>query len=147
MAKSKANSKEQTKSKAAGKTKAKAATKSEGKAVKKTAGKSDAKASKTKPMTKSIVLQHLAETTKLTKKQVTEVFEALTSLIKEQLGPRGPGSFTIPGLLKLKTVIKPPTPEREGIHPFTKEPTVFKAKPERKSIKARPLKTLNDQIG
>jgi DNA-binding protein HU-beta len=52
----------------------------------------------------------------------------------------------IPGLLKLTSVTKPAVPEREGINPFTKEPTVFKAKPARTVIKPRPLKALKDAV-
>jgi nucleoid DNA-binding protein len=37
-------------------------------------------------------------------------------------------------------------PERTGINPFTKEPTVFKAKPARKVVKARPVKALKDSV-
>ena len=101
---------------------------------------------KTRPLTKSAVVQHLADATKLSKKQVTELFDALTALIKQQLGKKGPGVFTVPGLLKLKRVHKKGTPERKGIHPFTKQETVFKAKPARHAVRARPLKTLNDLI-
>ena len=101
---------------------------------------------KTRPLTKSAVVQHLADATKLSKKQVTEVFDALTALIKQQLGKKGPGMFTIPGLLKLKRVHKKATPERRGIHPFTKQETTFKGKPARNTVRARALKNLNDLI-
>ena len=37
------------------------------------------------------------------------------------------------GFAKFIVVKKPATKERQGINPFTKEPTVFKAKPARKS--------------
>ena len=33
-----------------------------------------------------------------------------------------------------------------GINPFTKEPTVFKAKPARKVIKGRPVKAVKDAV-
>jgi nucleoid DNA-binding protein len=46
----------------------------------------------------------------------------------------------------MNVVVKPATPEREGINPFTKEPTIFKAKPARKVVKAHPLKALKDAI-
>jgi nucleoid DNA-binding protein len=49
-------------------------------------------------------------------------------------------------LLKLTTVRKPATPEREGINPFTKEKTTFKAKPARTVVKPRPLKALKDAV-
>ena len=41
---------------------------------------------------------------------------------------------------------KPATKERKGINPFTKEPTVFKAKPARKVLKARPVKAAKDAV-
>jgi hypothetical protein len=41
---------------------------------------------------------------------------------------------------------KPATKAREGINPFTKEPTTFKAKPARKIIKARPVKAAKDAL-
>jgi hypothetical protein len=43
-------------------------------------------------------------------------------------------------------VKKPATKARKGINPFTKEPTVFKAKPARKVVKARPVKAAKDAI-
>jgi nucleoid DNA-binding protein len=111
------------------------------------AKKSDSKpAEKVKAMTKSAVMQELATKTSLTKKDVIGVFDELVELIKSQLGKKGPGVFTIPGLLKLKRVHKPATKERKGLHPITKQMTTFKAKPARNTVRARALKTLNDQI-
>jgi hypothetical protein len=43
-------------------------------------------------------------------------------------------------------VKKPATKERKGINPFTKEPTVFKAKPVRKIVKGRPVKAAKDAV-
>ena len=42
------------------------------------------------------------------------------------------GTFLLPGFAKFVVIKKPATKERQGINPFTKEPTVFKAKPARK---------------
>ena len=56
------------------------------------------------------------------------------------------GSFVVPGFAKFVVVKKPATKERIGINPFTKEPTVFKAKPARKVVKARPVKAVKDAI-
>jgi nucleoid DNA-binding protein len=103
--------------------------------------------SKAKKMTKAAVYKEIAEGTKLTSKQVDSVFEALTSLIKKELGKKGPGEFTIPGLLKLKLAKKPATKERRGPNPFKPgEDMVFKAKPARNQIKARALKTLLESV-
>ena len=54
--------------------------------------------------------------------------------------------FLVPGLAKFVVVKKPATKERKGINPFTKEPTVFKARPARKIIRARPVKAAKDGI-
>ena len=53
-------------------------------------------------------------------------------------------AFTIPGLCKISVQHKPAVPERQGINPFTKEETTFKAKPARNVVKVRPLKNLKD---
>jgi nucleoid DNA-binding protein len=100
-----------------------------------------------KPMSKSAVLASLAETTKLTKKQVGEVFDALESMIKHQLGKKGPGTFSIPGLLRLKLVRKPATKARTGPKPGSPgEMIEYKAKPARNIVRARPLKNLNEMV-
>lgn len=99
-----------------------------------------------KPMTKTEIISALAESSDLTKQQVVSLLDGLTNLIGKNLGNDGPGVFTIPGLMKLSVVHKPATEEREGINPFTKEPTVFKAKPASKSVKLRPLKALKDMV-
>lgn len=97
-----------------------------------------------KPPTKTEVLSYISEDTGMTRKQVTEVFESLNKMIKKNLGRRGPGVFSIPGLLKMTVVKKDAVPEREGINPFTKEPTIFKAKPARRIVKLRALKGLKE---
>ena len=38
------------------------------------------------------------------------------------------------------------SPARTGINPFTKQETVFKAKPARNVVKAQPLKSLKDMV-
>jgi hypothetical protein len=55
-------------------------------------------------------------------------------------------TFFVPGFAKFVVIKKPATKARKGINPFTKEPTVFKAKPARKIIKARPVKAAKDAI-
>jgi nucleoid DNA-binding protein len=99
-----------------------------------------------KPLSKSAVYQEIATKTGLTRKDVGAVFDALIDLIKAQLGKKGPGTFKVPGLLKLKRVHKPATKARPGINPFTKEPTMIKAKPARNVVKAQPLKSLKDMV-
>jgi nucleoid DNA-binding protein len=99
-----------------------------------------------KPATKSQILATLSEKTELSKKDVQKVFDALEELIRKDLGKKGPGVFSIPGLVKLKVVRKPATKERKGINPFTKEEQIFKAKPARNVVKAAPLKAIKDMV-
>jgi DNA-binding protein HU-beta len=47
---------------------------------------------------------------------------------------------------KFVVIKKSATKERAGINPFTKEPTVFKAKPARKIVRARPVKAAKDAV-
>ena len=99
-----------------------------------------------KPLTKSQILTALAESTDLSKKDVAAVLDSLGTLIGKNLGRRGPGVFNVPGLMKIKVVRKPATEEREGINPFTKEKTIFKAKPARNVVKISALKGLKDMV-
>jgi len=99
-----------------------------------------------KPMTKTEILASLSEATDLTKQQVTGLLDELAKLIERNLNEDGPGEFAIPGLMKIKVVRKPATEARKGINPFTKEETVFKAKPARNGVKIIPLKGLKDMV-
>ncbi|MGH2523707.1 MAG: HU family DNA-binding protein [Anaerolineales bacterium] len=95
-------------------------------------------------MTKLQFVNAVAERSGLSKKEASAALDAVNEVVMEQL--KGAGEVTLPGLLKLNVVAKPATPERPGINPFTKEPTVFKAKPARKVVKARPMKALKDAV-
>ncbi|MEJ2059430.1 MAG: HU family DNA-binding protein [Gammaproteobacteria bacterium] len=114
-------------------------------AAKKKAAKKSA-AAPAKAPTKSEILAHISEETGLTRKEVTAVFDSLNGMIQKNLKPRGPGLFSVPGLMKIKVVKKPATRARKGINPFTGEETVFKAKPARKVVKVLPLKGLKDMV-
>ena len=98
----------------------------------------------TNRMSKTELIEAIASQSGLEKKQVNAVLEALNNVVYQEL--KAQREVTIPGLLKLASVTKPAVPEREGINPFTKEPTVFKAKPARTVIKPRPLKALKDAV-
>lgn len=97
-----------------------------------------------KPATKSEIITKIAEQTELSRQQVRSVFDSLSDQIKSAVGKKGPGIFAVPGLMKITVINKPATKAREGINPFTKEKTMFKAKPARRVIKVRPLKALKD---
>ena len=97
-------------------------------------------------MTKSAMVEEIAQNTELNKKQVSSVFEELAILIERHIKKRSPGQFTLPGLMKIEVKKKPATKARKGINPFTKEETMFKAKPARKVVKIRPLKKVKDMV-
>ena len=99
-----------------------------------------------KALTKSAVQQELSQTTGLSRKQVGEVFDALTALIHREVGKKGPGVFAFAGLLKIKRVHKPATKERMGRNPATGEPMMIKAKPARTVVKSLPLKSLKEMV-
>ena len=97
------------------------------------------------PFSKTKLLSEIAESTGLTRKDVGAVMDEMGSIISRHLRKRGgAGQFTMPGLLKVKTVRKPATKARKGVNPFTGEQTTFKAKPARTIVKVQPLKALKD---
>ena len=98
------------------------------------------------PMTKSAIMSELAENSGLTRKQVSVVLDEMAILIERHIKKRGPGQFTLPGLMKIEVKRKPATKARKGINPFTGEQTIFKAKPARNVVKVRPLKKLKDMV-
>ncbi len=99
-----------------------------------------------KKMSKSEFVTALSEKSGLDKKHATLALDAINAMVAQQLGKGGPGEVLIPGLLKLKVVDKPATPQHEGVNPFTKEPMTYKAKPAHKVIKVMILKTLKDAV-
>lgn len=99
----------------------------------------------TKPFNKSQITGAIAECTCVSKKDANNMIDALFEVIVAHLKKRsGPGEFTLPGVAKFKVVNKPATKAREGINPFTGEPTTFAAKPARNIVKVRALKKIKD---
>lgn len=96
------------------------------------------------PMTKTALYASIAETTELSKKDVANVFDALADIINGHIKKNAVGAFTLPGLLKVKTIRKPATKKRKGVNPFTGEDTIFQAKPARTVVKVLPLKKMKD---
>lgn len=105
-----------------------------------------AKGTAEKPMSKSEVYAALAEKTGVSKKDVSKVFDELSTLIGESLGKKGPKVFVVPGLLKISLQQKPATKARKGKNPFTGEEIMIKAKPARNAVKVRALKALKDMV-
>jgi nucleoid DNA-binding protein len=101
---------------------------------------------KMRPATKSATFQKMAEATSMTKKQVATFFDALSDLIKNEVGKKGPGVFNVPGLLKIKRVEKPATKARPGRNPMTGQEIMIPAKPKRTVVRALPLKALKEMV-
>jgi nucleoid DNA-binding protein len=97
-----------------------------------------------KLMTKSQLIQKIADEHSLARKDVKGVFESLSAVGYKEL--KKTGAFVVPGFAKFVVIKKPATPERAGINPFTKQPTVFKARPARRIVRARPVKGIKDAV-
>lgn len=96
-------------------------------------------------MSKSQLIEKItAEHEGLSKKDVKGIMETLVTVGYKEL--KKTGTFLLPGFAKFVVIKKPATKERKGINPFTKEPTVFKARPARKIVRARPVKAAKDAV-
>jgi nucleoid DNA-binding protein len=97
-------------------------------------------------MTKSQIFAEIAESTELSKKDVSAVFEALGDVVERHFKKRGAGQFTLPGLLKIKTRKVPARPAQKNVpNPFKPgEFTDRPAKPASTKVKILPLKKLKD---
>ena len=122
------------------------------KATKKPAAKTSAPAKRLPAIkqkyTKSAILSEISENTDLSKKQVTAVLDELKDLIERHVKKGSTGEFTLPGLLKIKTVKKPARKARKGVpNPFRPgEVMDVAAKPASTKIKVLPLKALKDFV-
>lgn len=98
--------------------------------------------------TKSAILAEIADNTDLSKKQVTAVLDELNTLIERHVKKGGAGEFTLPGLLKIKTVKKPARKARKGVpNPFRPgELMDIAAKPASTKVKVLPLKGLKEMV-
>ncbi len=112
-------------------------------AVKTPASKTTAIATK---YSKTQMVAEIAEVTGLTRKDVNAVMDELSSIIERHIKKRGVGEFTLPGLLKIKTVKKPAQKARKGVpNPFRPGETMdVAAKPASTKVKVLPLKKLKD---
>jgi nucleoid DNA-binding protein len=71
------------------------------------------------PFTKTQTIQALIEKTGLPRKDVISVLDGLSDIIEGHVKKRSCGNFTLPGLLKIKTVKKPARKAQKGVpNPF-----------------------------
>lgn len=93
---------------------------------------------------KSTLQAHLAELSGAEPKTVKAVLAALEATMVASLNKKGLGEFTLPGLLKVTSLVIPAKKKRRGIDPFTKVEREFAAKPATVRVKVRSLKKLKD---
>jgi nucleoid DNA-binding protein len=99
-------------------------------------------------MTKSELLTAISNDTELTRRDVSAVLESLSHHIGKSLGRRGPGVFTIPGLVKIEKKKVPARKARRGVpNPFKPgEMMDIAARPASTKVKVRALKNLKDMV-
>lgn len=95
-------------------------------------------------MRKAAIISHVAGETGLTHDQVGSVMDEIAVLIHRHIKKRSVGEFTLPGLLKIRTVKQPATKSRMGRNPRTGEQIQIKAKPAYTRIRIKALKGLRD---
>lgn len=126
-------------------------------AVKKTSkkaapkGKTPAAAKKSttaiqKKYTKTEILNEISQNTSVSKKEVSAVLDELTLLIERHIKKRAVGEFTLPGLLKIKSVVRPARPARKNVpNPFRPgELMDIPRKAATTRVKVLPLKKLKE---
>jgi nucleoid DNA-binding protein len=95
------------------------------------------------PMAKTAMLQHIANNTGLSRKQVSAVLEEISSVIGAHVNKKAGGQFVMPGLFKITVVRKPAQKGGKKVMMMGKE-VVTKPKPARNIVKVRALKKLKD---
>ena len=114
----------------------------------KSASSSKSRAAITKKYTKTQILTEIAQNTSLSRADVTAVLDELGSLIERHIKKRGAGEFTLPGLLKIKSVHRPARPARKNVpNPF--RPGEFmdvQRKPATNRVRVTPLKKLKEFV-
>jgi nucleoid DNA-binding protein len=96
-------------------------------------------------MTKTELERAVAEQAGVDKRTAAAVLDALEEVVTKQV--RAGEAVTIrPGFIKVSRKDVQARKAREGINPFTGEPTTFKARPASKTAKVTALKKLKDGV-
>jgi nucleoid DNA-binding protein len=78
----------------------------------------------------------------LSKAQAGDALAALAEVVAAELKAGRP--VVLAGMVKVVIALKAATPARPGRNPSTGEPLTISAKPARRVVRVRPLKTLRD---
>lgn len=98
-------------------------------------------------MSKTRIVSAIAETTDLSRGEVNAVLDALEVLIERHIKKRAVGEFTLPGLLKIKSVKRPASKARMGRNPATGEEILIGPKPASIRVRVTALKKLKEMVG
>ena len=101
-----------------------------------------------KQLTKSEMYREVSEATGVARKGVAAVFDEIGVLIERHIKKGGVGQFTLPGLLKVRTIKKPARKAQKGVpNPFRPgELMDVPAKPATTVVKIRPLKKMKAMV-
>tara|TARA_B100000315_G_scaffold250574_1_gene283623 strand:+ start:647 stop:1039 length:393 start_codon:yes stop_codon:yes gene_type:complete len=99
-----------------------------------------------KKYTKTEILNEIARNTSVSKKEITAVLDELAVIIERHVKKRAVGEFTLPGLLKIKSVVRPARPARKNVpNPFRPgELMNIPRKPASTRVKVLALKKLKE---
>ena len=99
-----------------------------------------------KKYTKAEILSEISANANVSKKEVATVLDELAIVIERHIKKRAVGEFTLPGILKIKSVVRPARPERKGVpNPFRPgELMDIPRKPATTRVKVLPLKKLKE---
>lgn len=132
--------------------KARTKTSTRAKAAKMKPGKSNGKARNTtavrKAYTKTELLADLSDSTGIGRKEIGSLLIELANVVERHVKRKAIGSFTLPGLLKIKTRKIPAKKARKNVpNPFKPgELMDVKAKPACTKVKILPLKGLKAMV-
>ncbi|MBI5512432.1 MAG: HU family DNA-binding protein [Deltaproteobacteria bacterium] len=81
----------------------------------------------------------------LTKSQLKSLLEAVATVAHKEL--KKTGVFVLPGFAKFEVKVKKGKPAGNRMNPFTKKEQFYPARPDSKTVRARPIKALKDAVG
>ena len=107
-----------------------------------------ANGSRPKSITKGQIYEAVAQESGSSKGEVKKFFTALESVVSKQLGKKGPGVITLPGMVKLTAIKKQATKGGERRpNPFKPgEFIITKPKPASVKVRARALKAFSEAL-
>ena len=108
--------------------------------------KKAAKAEPFKPLTKTQIIQEIADGSGLAKKDVAAVLDNLAKVISKSLSAGNTATFTLPGLIKIeKQYVAAKAGQKNVPDPFHPGKTIDRpARPAHYKIKVKALKALKD---